>query len=54
MSNLVLDEGYWEIDDFFELLVYAAETKSKVLSKFPYLLEFSIRAFYPGAQGHKG
>lgn len=47
VSNLVLDEGYWEIDDFFELLVYAAETKSKVLSKFPYLLEFSIRAFYP-------
>ena len=47
VSNLVLDDGYWEIDDFFELLVYAAETKSKVLSKFPYLLEFSIRAFYP-------
>ena len=47
VSDLVLDEGYWEIDDFFELLVYAAETKSKVLSKFPYLLKFSIRAFYP-------
>ena len=47
VSNLVLDDGYWEIDDFFELLVYAAETKSKVLSKFPYLLKFSIRAFYP-------
>ena len=47
VSNLVLDDGYWEIDDFFELLVYAAETKRKVLSRFPYLLEFSVRAFYP-------
>ena len=27
--------------------MYAAETKRKVLSRFPYLLEFSIRAFYP-------
>ena len=47
VSDLVVDDGFYEIDDFFDLLVYAAETKRKVLSRFPYLLEFSIRAFYP-------
>lgn len=36
VSNLVLDEGIGD-RRLFELLVYAAETKS-VLSKFPYLL----------------
>ena len=47
VSDLVVDDAFYEIDDFFELLVYAAETKRKVLSRFPYLLEFSVRAFYP-------
>lgn len=47
VSSLVVDDAFYEIDDFFELLVYAAETKRDVLGKFPYLLEFSVRAFYP-------
>ena len=47
VSQLVVDDGFYAIDDFFELLVYASEKKRVVLAKFPYLLEFSIRAFYP-------
>lgn len=47
VSDLVVDDGFYQIDDFFELLIYAANTKRKVLERFPYLLEFSIRAFYP-------
>ena len=31
VSDLVVDDAFYEIDDFFELLVYAAETKRKVL-----------------------
>ncbi|WP_270297957.1 TetR/AcrR family transcriptional regulator [Eggerthella sinensis] len=47
VSDLVVDDAFYEIDDFFDLLVYASESKRKVLVKFPYLLEFSIRAYYP-------
>lgn len=47
VSDLVVDDAFYEIDDFFDLLVYASESKRKVLAKFPYLLEFSIRAYYP-------
>lgn len=47
VSNLVVDDEFYRIDDFFELLLYAAESKRKVLDRFPYLLEFSVRAFYP-------
>lgn len=47
VANLVVDDEFYEIDDFFELLIYAADSKRKVLDRFPYLLEFSIRAFYP-------
>lgn len=47
VSALVVDDEFYEIDDFFELLLYASEKKRSVLTKFPYVLEFSLRAFYP-------
>lgn len=47
VSVLVVDDEFYQIDDFFDLLIYAAEKKRVVLEKFPYVLEFSIRAFYP-------
>lgn len=43
----VVDEQFYAIDDFFELFRYAAHSKRSTLEKFPYLLEFSVRAFYP-------
>lgn len=45
--KVVVDERFYEIDDFFELFKYAASKKKAALSKMPYLLDFSIRAFYP-------
>lgn len=47
VSALVVDDAFYEIDDFFDLLIYASEKKRVVLEKFPYVLEFSIRAYYP-------
>ncbi len=47
VSSLVVDEEFYAIDDFFELLLYTSTKKRSVLEKFPYLLEYSIRAFYP-------
>ena len=47
VTRAVVDERFYEIDDFFELFKYAASKKKDVLSKMPYLLDFSIRAFYP-------
>ena len=47
VARIVVDDAFYEIDDFFDLLIYAAESKGKVLGAFPHLLEFSVRAFYP-------
>ncbi len=47
ISSLVVDEEFYQIDDFFELLLYTSTKKRAVLEKFPYLMEYSIRAFYP-------
>lgn len=47
VERFVIDEGYYAIDDFFELFRYAAYSKRDVFEKFPYLLEYSVRAFYP-------
>ncbi|WP_232050912.1 TetR/AcrR family transcriptional regulator [Arabiibacter massiliensis] len=46
VEALVVDEGFYRIDDFFELFKYAAHSKRAALDKFPYLMEFSVRAFY--------
>ena len=46
--DAVLDEGYWQIDDFFEVLLYAGDLKRVTfLEKFPWAISFSVRAFYP-------
>lgn len=46
MSELIVDDHFREITDFFELLSYAAAGKSKILCKTPYILDFSVRCFY--------
>ncbi|WP_206214682.1 TetR/AcrR family transcriptional regulator [Adlercreutzia sp. ZJ242] len=46
-TEVVVDERFWEIDDFFELLRYTVSQKSAALKRFPYMLEFTLRAFYP-------
>lgn len=44
---VVMDESFLAIDDFFELMAYAARCKADVFRRFPGLLDFSLRAFYP-------
>lgn len=45
--EVAVDDGFWEIDDFFELMEYAASRKMALMERFPWALSFSIRAFYP-------
>ncbi|MCQ4671989.1 TetR/AcrR family transcriptional regulator [Lactonifactor longoviformis] len=42
----ILDEKFYAITDFFELLAYTTRKKAELLHKFPYIMEFSVRAFY--------
>ncbi|WP_165056770.1 MULTISPECIES: TetR/AcrR family transcriptional regulator [unclassified Adlercreutzia] len=46
-TEIVVDERFWEIDDFFELLRYTVSQKGDAIKRFPYMMEFSLRAFYP-------
>ena len=46
MKAYVLDSHLQEITDFFELCQYAAERKSKMLFKSPYIMDFVVRAFF--------
>ncbi len=42
----VVDEDFYAIDDFFELMLYAGERKVATLGKWPWAFEFALRAFY--------
>ena len=42
----VVDEDFYAIDDFFELMLYAGERKMATLGKWPWAFEFALRAFY--------
>lgn len=46
MKEQVVDEKFYEITDFFDLLSYCAGKKVKVLSRNPYITDFAMRAFY--------
>lgn len=42
----VVDDGFYAIDDFFELMLYSGVQKMETLKRWPWAMEFSIRAFY--------
>lgn len=42
----VVNQDFWAITDFFELLYYSAEQKLHMIAKNPYILDFSVRFFY--------
>ena len=42
----VQDEAFHSITDFFEMMSYAAAKKARLSVDYPYLTEFSLRAFY--------
>lgn len=46
MKKLANDSGFLQITDFFELLEYFSRRKLEILECTPYILEFSMRAFY--------
>lgn len=46
MKEMVLDEHFKEIDDFFELLEYGANNKMTILQEYPNIMGFVVRAFY--------
>lgn len=33
--EIVADDDFWEIDDFFELMIYAAQRKMAMMRRFP-------------------
>lgn len=43
----VVNSHFEEITDFFELLSYVAHMKHAILARNPWLLDFSVRSFYP-------
>ena len=46
MQEQIVDERFRSITDFFELLRYACTYKVKILDKYPFILDFALRAFY--------
>lgn len=54
VERLVLDDGYWEIDDFFDLMLYVARKGRDVLARFPRFTEFSIGLYYPDREVEHG
>ena len=41
----VLDSGFHQITDFFEMMAYAARRKARLSADYPFLTEFVLRAF---------
>nr|WP_288886191.1 TetR/AcrR family transcriptional regulator [uncultured Blautia sp.] len=46
MQEQILDEKFKEITDFFDLLRYATTLKVQILERYPFILDFAMRAFY--------
>ena len=42
----VVDDEFRAIDDFFDLLEYAGAQKLALMGRWPWVFEFSLRAFY--------
>lgn len=46
-ADAIVDERWYEIDDFFEIMRYAATSKAAIAASDPRAIDFFIRAFYP-------
>ncbi|QNM05462.1 TetR/AcrR family transcriptional regulator [Qiania dongpingensis] len=53
VTSQLLDPHFYEIDDFFDLLEYGGEKKCQIVCRNPYMMEFSVRAFYSTHQDIK-
>lgn len=45
-ENILVDKTFYSITDFYELMLYAAKGKTELIIRNPYLMDFSVRAFY--------
>lgn len=54
VAAAVVDERWYETDDFFELMRYAAERKAEAVLSRPQLMGFFVRAFYPSHRDVRG
>ena len=46
MVQMIKEQDYKKIDDFFELMEYGANQKIEIIMKNPYIMDFVVRAFY--------
>lgn len=46
LKGLIIDENFYQITDFFEMMEYGADKKMSILKKYPFITEFVIRAYY--------
>ena len=42
----VIDENFYQITDFFELIRYGAKKKIEMITKHPFMMSFVVRSFY--------
>lgn len=46
VTEELVDPELMKITDFYDFIVYASEKKMRLLEKYPYILDFSVRSFY--------
>lgn len=54
VADAVVDERWYQIDDFFELMRYAAARKASFAGVSPRVMSFFVRAFYLGHRDVSG
>lgn len=54
VADAVVDERWYQIDDFFEIMRYAATRKAALVRLSPRIMDFFVRAFYPGHRDVSG
>ena len=46
LKDLIVDEAFYKITDFFEMMEYGADKKMSLLHEYPFITDFVIRAYY--------
>ena len=54
VAETVVDERWYQIDDFFEIMRYAVTRKAALVRLSPRIMDFFVRAFYPGHRDVSG
>lgn len=46
MKTLIIDEGFENIHDFFELIAYGSSKKIAMIKQYPYIMDFAMKAYF--------